>query len=111
MANITDIRQSERVMIMLDKERELKYTLDSFGELEDKYGSVDVAFEALENQKVRDVAYFIWVGLTHEDEEITPKQVARLIPIGKMGVMMELITKAISTDMPDNGEEEKNPNL
>lgn len=113
MANIADIRQSHKVLLMMDKERELKYTLDSFGLLEDKYGSVDAAFDALGEQKIRDTIYFIWAGLIHEDEALTVEQVGRLIPFSKMGILMEKITEAMEADMPQKEAEattENNPN-
>lgn len=107
MANIASVRRKP-IQIELDKVRNIKFTLDAFAELEDKYGTVEEAFDALQKGKFRDIIFFLAAGLVHEDESLTAKVVGKLIDYRDLPVIMQSVNEALSQDSPGTapGEEE-----
>lgn len=101
---MSDIRKVRRanIAIELDKVRHFEYTMESFGLLEEKYGGVQEAFEAMSKNRIKDTVYFIWCGLIHEDEELTEREVSRMIPMNQLPVVMEAANKAMERDMPED---------
>lgn len=110
--NMADVQKVRRPLIEveLDKIRHIEYTMDSMAELEEKFGSVDEAFEVMSNGSQRDKIFFIWAGLVHEDEELTPKQVGKLIGIKDLPYVMAKLTEAVKLDLPVTEEGEPSPN-
>ena len=99
MANVNKVKKPA-VTIDLDKERHLKYTLNAFAEMEDRYGSVDAALEVVKNNNMRAIIFIIWCGLTHEDEDLTEKQVGNMIEIDQLQDIVGKLNEAIGGDLP-----------
>lgn len=103
------------VKLKLDKERLLRYDLNALIELEDKYGSVTKAFEILENigkkskkegaNGLKEIRYLLFLGLKHEDEELTENQVGKLFDFVTMTEMVSLIPEALFIALPEEKEE------
>lgn len=85
-------------------EREIRFTLNAMAEMEERYGSVDAAFEALESNSIKAVRFVLWAGLMHSDENLTEKQVGNLIDIQLMNDIMDTMSEAMQTDLPEQGE-------
>lgn len=97
----SDIKQ-KGIAITLDKERHIVYDLNSFCELEDKYGSIDKALDGLsKNPKIKDIRYILYLGLENEDEALTEKQVGSMVTLSNLNDVMDTVTKAISISMPE----------
>ncbi|SHH05865.1 hypothetical protein [Tepidibacter thalassicus] len=95
------------IKIKLDKERHLLFDLNSFCELEDRFGSIQKAFEELQKGSVKGIRTLLWAGLIHEDEGLTEKEVGKMITLEKLNEVVDIISKAISDAMPNpNGDEE-----
>lgn len=109
MSKVSQIR-SKAVKVTLDRERTLKFTLNSFAELEEKYGTVNEAMAKLEAGSMKASIFMIWAGLVHEDPELTPKQVGDMIEVHLLPELMESITAAMGQDMPDKEQAPKVPN-
>jgi hypothetical protein len=99
MSNVNKVKKPA-VTIDLDKERHLKYTLNAFAEMEDRYGSVDAALEVVKNNNMRAIIFIIWCGLTHEDEDLTEKQVGNMIEIDQLQDIVGKLNEAIGGDLP-----------
>ena len=101
-----------KVKIMLDKERTLVYDLNAFAELEEIFGSVEKALNALSEGKLKALIAILYAGLVHEDETLTPKKVGSLIGLENLNEVAEAINKAIISALPesDKKEIEKDPN-
>lgn len=95
-----DIKQ-KGIIVNLDKERHLVFDLNSFCELEDKYGTINKAFEALQQGSMKTIRYLLYVGLVHEDDSLTEKYVGSLLTLENMSEVMQNITEAISEAMPE----------
>lgn len=77
---------------MLDKERHLVYDLNAYAELEDRFGSVEAAMGKLQEGSLKTLRTVLWVGLMHEQEDLTEKEVGKLVGMAEL----EYITKSIS---------------
>lgn len=99
MSNVKDVR-IKMVPIVLDKERNLKFDLNAFAELEEIYGSIDDAMEAMEKGSIKAVRALLWCGLIHEDAELTTKDVGALIGLSSLQDLATALTTAMGTQMP-----------
>jgi len=125
MSNVRDIKVKAPEIVLSDGEvRHLKYTLNGLAELEEIYGSVEAAFEMLEDDKpsegnevpkpkkkkmkvVRDV---LWAGLLWESPNLTKEEVGNLIDLQTMQDIMVSMGEAFGNSMPAAKEEDKAPN-
>ena len=83
------------VSIELDKERTLNYTLNSLVDIEEKLG---VPMEEMGNiqMSVRNVRVLLWAGLTHEDENLTERQVGGMVNLHNLQYVQGKVTEAFS---------------
>lgn len=100
--NVKDVKSKSVPLVLMDgKERHLRFTLNALAELEDKYGSVEAAFNKVEQESsVTALRFVLWAGLMWEDEELTEKQVGDLIDLNYMQEMIETLGVALDGDMP-----------
>lgn len=105
MSSLIDAKAKTTKITLNDGvERELRFTLNAMAEMEDRYGSVDAAFEALESNSIKAVRFVLWAGLMHTDEGLTETQVGNLIDIQLMNEIMDTMNEAFSNDLPAEGE-------
>lgn len=97
---IRDMR-NKGVKIELDNVREIRFDLNAFCELEDIFGSIDKAFEALAEGSMKSIRGLLFAGLVHEDEALTIKKVGALVGFADMEVVAEKIGQAMGDAMPD----------
>lgn len=110
MANLHAIRK-EKILLDLDKERELKFTLSAFADMEDRYGNVEKAMEAIKTEGMRGIRFLLYLGLRHEDKELTEQSVGELIDIRDIGLLTDAIGKCFgSEDIKDGAIVAANPN-
>lgn len=109
MANVNKVKRSP-VFISLDKDRQLKYTLNAFAEMEERYGSVDEAVKAMEKGSIKAIRFMLWAGLIHEDKSLTEEQVGDLIDIADMQEIADKMNLTMSGDLPQR-EEASDPNV
>lgn len=103
MSNLADAR-AKLVKITLNDgvERTLKFTLNAMAELEDKYGSVQAAFDKLQKENsLKALRSVLWAGLLHEDPTITEQQVGDLIDLASMQSMVTTLGDAMDAAFPD----------
>lgn len=86
------------VSITLDKERNLRYTLNSFRLLEKEFG---VKLDQLgENINLETIQALLYVGLRHEDKTLTFEEVGDMVDFGNMAEVNEKISQAFLTHQP-----------
>ncbi len=102
MAKAQEVRPKP-VTINLDKERGLLFDFNAFIELEDIYGSIEDAMNSLGKGKrrLRPIRDLVWAGLLHEDENLTVRQVGRLLTIANIEEVAGKGVKAIEASIPD----------
>lgn len=109
MSNLKDVRAKTTMIKLSDGvEREIKFTLNAMAELEDRYGSVEAAFEALEANSMKAVRCILWAGLLHTEENLSEMQVGNLIDIQCMQDIIKSMNNAFESDMPVG---ESDPNV
>lgn len=107
-SNLKDIRMSA-VPVTLDVPRKIRFDMNALAELEDRYGSPQKAFEALQNGSFKAVRFLLWAGLIHEDEKLTERQVGAMLTMQNLGEVIDRIGEAINGDMPEAEEAPKAP--
>lgn len=101
MSGLQDVKVKDIPLQLGGKERRLRFTLNSFAELEDAYGSVDAAMAKLQGGSMKAVRKLIWAGLLHEDETLTETQVGNMLDVSNLQEFTEALTKALGTAMPE----------
>lgn len=102
MSNLKDVRPKVQTITLRDGvQRELRFTLNAMAELEDKYGSVDTAFEKLENGSFKTIRFILWAGLIDNDPTLTEQKVGSLIDMNDLGELMKTLTASMNADMPE----------
>lgn len=105
MSNVRDAKPRVKTITLNDGvEREIRFTLNAMAELEDRYGSVDAAFAALDSGSIKAARCVLWAGLLDGDENLTEQQVGKLIDINLMNKIMEDLGRALGEDMPDKDD-------
>lgn len=105
MSKVQSVKRKP-IKIFLDKERELKYDLNSFAEMEEKYGTIDKAIKAMENGSIKAIRFILWAGLIHEDDSITEKDVGAMITMQDLEQLSEKLNTAMSGDLPEPEDKE-----
>jgi hypothetical protein len=106
---VSDVRVKP-IPIKLDKERTLKYDLNAFAELEDRFGTIQKAFDELEKQKLKAVRAIVWAGLIHEDPKLTEQQVGSMLSFADLATILPAVTEAITAALPKVSEDESAKN-
>lgn len=110
MSNIVDIKPKAAKVVLNGTERNLKFDLNAFAELEEIYGSIDAAMQAMEKGSIKSIRTLIWAGLIHEDEKLTEKQVGSWIALRDLEPMTIALKNAMETALPQAKEAGKSPN-
>lgn len=100
MAKANDVR-IKPIPITLDKPRNLLYDFNAFIELEEQYGDIKIALEGVEDLKLKPIRDMIWAGLIHEDENLTRKQVGRMLNLTNMQEIASKIMEALGVSLPE----------
>jgi hypothetical protein len=109
MANIKKLRREPVVIDIGDGvERKLRYTLNSFALIEEKYGTIDKAMEILKSGSIAAIRFVLWAGLIHEDENLSERYVGSQIDLSDLEDLAEKMNKAMMGDLPQ--DEVVNPN-
>ena len=109
MANIKKLRREPVIVDIGDGvERKLRYTLNSFALIEEKYGTIDKAMEALKSGSIAAIRFVLWAGLIHEDENLSEHYVGSQIDLSDLEDLAEKMNKAMMGDLPQ--DEVVNPN-
>jgi len=86
-------------------ERELRFDMNTFCELEEIYGDLNAAFDALSEMKLKAVRAFVYAALKSEDETMTLTKVGRNLGIEDLEMLASALSSALDLAMPE-GEEE-----
>lgn len=109
MSNIKDAKPRVKTITLRDGvAREICFTLNAMAELEERYGSVDAAFKALDAGSIKATRFVLWAALQDSDPNLTEQQVGSLIDVECMQRVMESLSSALGEDMPDKADEGTN---
>lgn len=105
MSDVTSIK-NKSISVMLDTERHLKFDLNAFACLEELYGSIPEALQALEKGSIKAVRALLWAGLLHEDENLTERQVGSFVGMENLQSISESINAALMNSLPTNEQKQ-----
>lgn len=97
-----DIREVS-VMVELDIPREIRFDMNAFAELEDKFGSMDAAFQAMQTGSMKAARTLLWAGLIHADQTLTEREVGRMVTLQNIHEVIARITTALTEAVPGTG--------
>jgi hypothetical protein len=94
------------VKIKLDRERNYLLDLNAFEELENIYGDIHKAFYEFQNdtKKMKHIKNFLYAGLVHEDETLTPTKIGKMIGYANLAEVTDFIWLAAAQKIPDPKE-------
>jgi hypothetical protein len=101
---LDDIR-SKSTKVTLDKERSLDFSLEVMADLEEEFGSIEKAFELLGNMSAKAIKKILFFCLKQEDEFLTEKQVATMIPFNRLVEIATKLTDAMGASLGSPNEE------
>ena len=82
-------------------EREVSFSLNAMADLEEKYGSIDAAFEQVQNNKISAIRFLLWVLLNNDaNEEITEREVGALINLQNLEELISTVMDYMEESMP-----------
>lgn len=107
MSNIIEVKQPKKTIDLGDGvEREVTFSLNAMAELELKYGSLDEAFEKLQDGSIATIRYLLWLVLVPEgDDDLTEKQVGALIKIDNLNEIMDSLMTLFNESMPESTQD------
>ena len=104
MSHVNEIK-IKPIPIVLDKPRTIVFDLNSFAELEESYGSVQAVLDEMAKGSIKALRLLLWAGLVHEQDNLTPKDVGRLIQFGDVPKLTDLLNGALEKAQPSPEEE------
>ena len=112
MSDVQAVRPAKHTIDLGDGvEREVSFSLNAMADLEERYGSIDAAFEQVQNNKISAIRYLLWVLLNNDaNEEITERQVGALINLQNLEDLISTVMDYMEESMPAIREmQAKNP--
>ena len=102
MSNVADVKPKKRTVDLGDGvEREVVLSLNAMAELEDKYGSIDSAFEKIKQGSIATIRFLLWCVLVPEgDTDLTEREIGRLIKLDNIQEIMSSVMDALEEQMP-----------
>jgi hypothetical protein len=100
MSNVADIKTDGVEVILSGQQHVIKFDLNAFAELEEKFGTIDKAMEVLQNGSIKGIRMLLLYGLLHEDENLTERQVGAMVGINDLQALTVAITKSLGESLP-----------
>lgn len=111
MSNVNDIRPKDVTVSVSDvsvvtinkggKERHLRFDLNAFAYLEEKYGSIDAVMEKIDKGSILALRDLLWAGLRHEDDQLTLEEVGAMFDLRNLEEVSKQIYEAMGAAMPN----------
>lgn len=102
MSNVADVKPKKRTVDLGDGvEREVVLSLNAMAELEDKYGSIDNAFEKIKKGSIATIRFLLWCVLVPDgDTDLTEREIGKLIKLDNIQEIMTSVMNALEDQMP-----------
>ena len=91
--------------IMLDRERIISFDFNALVEIEERYGSLEKGLSRLENPKMKDIRYLLYLTLKGDDETLTEEKTGKLITLKNMGEVVEALSQSLEESLPEVDDE------
>ena len=106
MSNVADVKPKKRTVDLGDGvEREVVLSLNAMAELEDKYGSIDNAFEKIKKGSIATIRFLLWCVLVPDgDTDLTEREIGKLIKLDNIQEIMTSVMDALEDQMPPSAD-------
>jgi len=98
-----------QVTIVLDKERHLPMNFTTLIDYEAITGKNMLKHEAVADMSATDLCVLLWAALKQEDEELTLKDVGKLLDFRDMAYIAERIAEAMEEARPEGEGQSEGP--
>lgn len=102
-----DLQVQTTTIELKGKKYEMNFDLNAMAELEDIFGSLQIAIAELKKKKLKAVRSFLYAVLKSTDENLTEFEVGRLIDMNNFTTIERAITKLINNAFEEGEEDEK----
>lgn len=99
MSKLSEIKPG--ATIKLDKQRTLRFTLNSLALVEERYGDMQKAAELAQSGKISVIRTLLWAGLVHEDNALSEEQVGDMVDMTNLETVVKAIEQAFLTAPPE----------
>jgi len=107
-ASTAKVMKDEGVKITLDKERTLKFDMNTLCELEDKGMGFEDIVKGLNERNFNKIRTILYAMFAHEeDEDFTEKHVGALVGVKNIEKVITALGESLSTAMPEGDDEEE----
>lgn len=83
------------------KTYQLKLNMNTFCELEDVYGDLNLAFEDLQKMKIKAIRALVYAAIKVEDDTVTLKAVGEEMALSDLEMLGTALTEELSRAMPE----------
>ncbi len=102
-----DLQAQSTTIELKGKKYDMNFDLNAMAELEDIFGSLQIAIAELKKKKLKAVRSFLYAVLKSTDESLTEFEVGRLIDMNNFTTIEKAITKLINNAFEEGEEDEK----
>lgn len=102
-----DLKTQSTTIELKGKKYDMNFDLNAMAELEDIFGSLQIAIAELKKKKLKAVRSFLYAVLKSTDESLTEFEVGRLIDMNNFTTIERAITKLINNAFEEGEEDEK----
>lgn len=102
-----DLQVQTTTIELKGKKYEMNFDLNAMAELEDIFGSLQIAIAELKKKKLKAVRSFLYAVLKSTDESLTEFEVGRFIDMNNFTTIERAITKLINNAFEEGEEDEK----
>lgn len=111
MAKLSDIKNNKKNTVILGgKECEVSLNMNKLCDLEEKFGSIEKAFDEVQKYKMTAIRTFLHIAIKGNEflKDSTEEEIGELIEIGDIENIMTAITYAINGTLPEADDTEVN---
>lgn len=108
MAKVADVREKTPTIELDGKTYTLRYDFNTWADMEEQYGSMDAAMNALESAEdlkgkpATTIRFFLWVGMHQDIPELTLQDVGRLMKLENLSELTKGILEAVNQSTTGN---------
>lgn len=110
-ANVTsaDLKNKGVLITLGGKEYDLEFDMNALCDMQDRYGTLDKAFDKVSNNlNMKDLRFILWKALQHSEPKITEQETGRLITLQDIDAVTSALNAAMGAALPEPDGDEKN---